>query len=49
MNLDAIPMSGIEPTDVWDLTRAEIEGRQQVMWAVDELSEAAVPHPPLLR
>jgi len=25
---------GIDPTDVWDLTRAEIEGRQSAMWAI---------------
>jgi len=37
--LNAIHMSGIDPTDVWDLTRAEIEGRQQVMWAVDALKK----------
>ena len=37
--LNAIHMSGIDPTDVWDLTRAEIEGRQRVMWAVDALTK----------
>jgi hypothetical protein len=36
-NLNAIHMSNIDPTDVWDLTQAEIEGRQRVMWAVDAL------------
>ncbi len=38
-NLNAIHMSDIDSTDVWDLTRAEIEGRQQVMWAVDALKK----------
>jgi hypothetical protein len=36
-NMNAIHMSGIDSTDVWDLTRAEIEGRQRVMWAVEAL------------
>jgi hypothetical protein len=38
-NLNAIHMSDIDATDVWDLTKAEIEGRQQVMWAVDALKK----------
>jgi len=38
-NLNAIHMSDIDSTDVWDLTRAEIEGRQRVMWAVDALKK----------
>jgi hypothetical protein len=38
-SLNAIHMSGIDPTDVRDLTRAEIEGRQQVMWAVAALKK----------
>jgi len=37
--LDAIHMSNIDPTDVGDLTKAEIEGRQQVMWAVAALKK----------
>jgi hypothetical protein len=36
-SLNAIHMGDIDPTDVWDLTRAEIEGRQQVIWAVEAL------------
>jgi len=32
-------MPGIDPTDVHDLTKAEIEGRQQVMWAVAALKK----------
>jgi hypothetical protein len=27
-------MRGKDPTDVWDLTKAEMEGRQRVMWAI---------------
>jgi hypothetical protein len=38
-SLNAIHMSNIDATDVWDLTRAEIEGRQQVMWAVNALKK----------
>jgi hypothetical protein len=36
-SLNAIHMEGFDCTDVWDLTRAEIEGRQRVMWAVEAL------------
>ncbi|MBW2237396.1 MAG: FAD-dependent oxidoreductase [Deltaproteobacteria bacterium] len=38
-NLNAIHMAGIDSTDVWDLTRGEIEGRQRVMWAVEALKK----------
>jgi hypothetical protein len=38
-NLNAIHMSNFDPTDVRDLTRAEIEGRQRVMWAVEALKK----------
>jgi hypothetical protein len=38
-SLNAIHMGDIDPTDVWDLTKAEIEGRQRVMWAVDALKK----------
>jgi len=38
-SLNAIHMPSIDPTDVWDLTKAEIEGRQQVMWAVAALKK----------
>jgi hypothetical protein len=37
--LDAVHLAGVDPTDVWDLTKAEIEGRQQVMWAVAALKK----------
>jgi hypothetical protein len=36
-NMNTIDMGGIDATDVRDLTRAEIEGRQRVMWALDAL------------
>jgi hypothetical protein len=38
-SLNAIHMSGFDPTDVRDLTRAEIEGRRQVIWAVEALKK----------
>ena len=38
-SMNAIHMPNVDPTDVWDLTKAEIEGRQQVMWAVDALKK----------
>lgn len=37
--LNLTRVKGIDPTDVWDLTKAEIEGRKQVMWAVKALRE----------
>jgi len=40
-SLNAIHMPNIDPTDVWDLTKAEIDGRQQVMWAVAALKKYA--------
>ena len=40
-NMNAIHMPAIDSTDVWDLTRGEIEGRQQVMWAVAALKKYA--------
>ena len=38
-SLNAIHMPNFDPTDVCDLTKAEIEGRQQVMWAVAALKK----------
>ena len=38
-SLNAIHLPDIDPTDVRDLTRAEIEGRQYVMWAVAALKK----------
>jgi hypothetical protein len=37
--LNAIHLPDIDPTDVWNLTKAEMEGRQQVMWAVAALKK----------
>jgi hypothetical protein len=38
-SINAIHIAGIDSTDVWDLTRAEIEGRRQVLWAVAALEK----------
>jgi hypothetical protein len=38
-NINAVHISGIDPTEVWDVTRAEMEGRQQALWAVDALKK----------
>jgi hypothetical protein len=38
-SLDAVHITGCDPTDIWDLTRAEIEGRKWVMWAIDALKK----------
>lgn len=35
--LNVVRVFNVDPTDVWDLTRAEIEGRRQVMWALEAL------------
>ena len=40
-NMNAIHKAGIDSTDVRDLTRGEIEGRQRVMWAVAALKKYA--------
>ncbi|MHA1724880.1 MAG: FAD-dependent oxidoreductase [Promethearchaeota archaeon] len=36
-SLNAVHMTNIDCTDVWDLTKAEIEGRKRVMWALEAL------------
>ena len=38
-SFNGIHMRDIDPTDVWDLTKAEIMGRQRVIWAVDALKK----------
>jgi hypothetical protein len=38
-NLNAVDMPGIDATDVWDLTKAEIEGRQRAIWALNALKK----------
>ena len=37
--LNVVYISGIDPTDVRDLTRGEIEGRQHALWALDALKK----------
>lgn len=37
--MNMVYMLGMDPTDVRDLTRAEIEGRQQTMWALSALKK----------
>jgi hypothetical protein len=36
--LNVVYMLGHDCTNVWDLTRGEIEGRQQVLWAIQALN-----------
>ena len=36
-NLNAVHIFNIDPTNVWDLTKAEIEGRKQALLAIDAL------------
>ncbi len=38
-SFNGIHMADIDCTDVWDLTKAEIEGRKRVMWAVEALKK----------
>jgi hypothetical protein len=42
MNLNLVCMPGYDPTDVWDLTRGEMDGRYQAMLAIEAL-ERYVP------
>ncbi len=37
--LNVTRVKDVDPTDVWDLTKAEIKGRKQVIWAVKALQE----------
>jgi len=39
LSLNAVHMYGIDSTDVWDLTRAEIEGRRRVLMAMEVLRQ----------
>lgn len=41
-NLNMVHMGNLDCTDVWDLTRAEIDGRQQAMYAIEAM-RAYVP------
>jgi hypothetical protein len=36
--LNVVYMLGYDSTDVWDLTRGEMEGRRQAMWAIGALN-----------
>ena len=38
-SFNGIHMTNIDCTDVWDLTKAEIEGRKRVMWAIKALKK----------
>jgi len=38
-NLNTVDMPGIDATDVWDLTKAEMEGRQRAIWALNALKK----------
>jgi len=38
-SFNGIHMKDIDPTDVWDLTKAEIEGRKRVMLAINALKK----------
>jgi len=38
-SFNGIHMTGIDCTDVWDLTKAEMEGRKRVIWAVEALKK----------
>ena len=38
-NLNMVYMSGYDCTDVWDLTRAEMEGRRQALLAIEALRQ----------
>jgi hypothetical protein len=40
-SFNGVHMGDIDPTDVWDLTQAEIEGRKRVIWAVKALKKYA--------
>jgi len=38
-DLNVVYMLGVDPTNVWDLTQAEISGRQQAIWAIEALKK----------
>lgn len=38
-SFNGIHMKNFDPTDVWDLTKAEIEGRRRVLWAIKALKK----------
>ncbi len=40
-NINVAQCLGVDTTDVWDLTRAEMEGREKAMWALEALKKYA--------
>jgi hypothetical protein len=38
-NINVVRLSDIDPTDVWDLTKAEMEGRRQALMALEALKK----------
>jgi len=38
-NINVAQCIGIDPTNVWDLTRAEMDGRQKAIWALEALKK----------
>jgi hypothetical protein len=38
-NINVAHVLGMDSTDVWDLTRAEMEGRQKAIWALEALKK----------
>jgi len=38
-NINVAHTFGIDPTDVWDLTRGEMDGRQKAIWALEALKK----------
>ncbi len=40
-SINGIHMTDIDCTDVWDLTKAEIEGRKSIIWAINALKKYA--------
>ncbi|MCP4752636.1 MAG: FAD-dependent oxidoreductase [Proteobacteria bacterium] len=37
--INSVHMRGKDPTDIWDLTHSEMEGRQRVMWAIAAMNK----------
>jgi len=38
-HINAVRIHGIDPTNVWDLTRGEIKGRQHAMWILEAMKK----------
>ena len=41
LTVNAVHMTGIDPTDVWDLTKAEMEGRRRAVLVMESLKKYA--------